>query len=81
MLSIILPFKNVSVEERTDGTMRKVHNGRRLRYLEIFARPFRTKKSAERPKSLTTWKPSDSHTGKSPAMAMIKARTELQAAS
>jgi transposase-like protein len=73
--------KKVTVEERTDGTMRIVHNGQRLRYQEIVARPFRTKNSAERPKSLTAWKPSDSHPWKSPARAMIKARTELQAAS
>jgi transposase-like protein len=76
-----LRAKKVTVEERTDGTMRIVHNGQQLRYQEIVARPLKTVKSAERLKPLTSWKPSDSHPWKSPARAMIKARTELQAAS
>jgi transposase-like protein len=76
-----LRAKKVTVEERTDGTMRIVHNGQQLRYQEIVARPLKTVKSAERLKPLTSWKPSDSHPWKSPARAMIKARTELQAVS
>jgi hypothetical protein len=73
--------KKVTVEERTDGTMRIVHNGQQLRYQEIVARPLRMEKPAEKLKPLTAWKPSDSHPWKSPARAMIKARAELRAAS
>ena len=73
--------KKVTVEERTDGTMRIVHNGQQLRYQEIVVRPLRAEKSADRLKPLTAWKPSDSHPWKNPAKAMVKARTELQAAS
>jgi transposase-like protein len=72
--------KKVTVEERTDGTMRIIYSGQQLRYHEIVARPLRTEKSAEKPKSITAWKPSDSHPWKNPAKAMVKARTELQAA-
>jgi transposase len=73
--------KKVTVEERTDGTMRIVHNGQQLRYQAIVARPLRAEKSADRLKPLTARKPSDSHPWKNPAKAMVKARTELQAAS
>ena len=73
--------KKVTVEERTDGTMRIVHNGQQLRYQEIIVRPLRAEKSADRLRPLRAWKPSDSHPWKNPAKAMVKARTELQAAS
>jgi transposase len=73
--------KKVIVEERTDGTMRILHNGQRLRYQEIVARPRQTKKPKRRPRSLTAWKPSVSHPWNSPAKAMAKARAELQATS
>jgi len=73
--------KKVTVEERTDGSMRIRHNGQQLKYQEIVARPLRTEKSAEKPRPITAWKPSDSHPWKSPAKAMVKARTELQATS
>ena len=73
--------KKVTVEERTDGTMRIIHNGQQLKYQEIVARPIQEKKLAKKPKSLRSWKPSESHPWKSPARAMVKARTELQATS
>ncbi len=76
--------KKVIVEERADGTMRITHNAQQLKYQEIVARPLRPlrmEKSAEEPKSITAWKPSDSHPWKNPAKAMVKERTELQAAS
>jgi transposase-like protein len=73
--------KKVTVEERTDGSMRIRHNGQQLKYQEIVARPLRTEKSTEKPRLITAWKPSDSHPWKSPAKAMVKARTELQATS
>ena len=73
--------KKVTVKERTDGTMRIIHNGQQLKYQEIVARPIQEKKLAKKPKSLRSWKPSESHPWKSPARAMVKARTELQAIS
>jgi len=73
--------RKVTVEERTDGTMRIVHNGQRLKYQEIVVRPIQQKKTAQKPKALRAWRPSESHPWKSPARAMVKARGELQAAS
>src|SRR3990172_804615 len=73
--------KKVTVEERTDGTMRIIHNGQQLKYQEIVARPIQEKKLAKKPKSLRSWKPSESHPWKSPSRAMVKARTELQTTS
>lgn len=73
--------KKVIVEERTDGTMHIIHNSQKLKYYEIVARPIRQEKAAEIVRPITARKPSDSHPWKSPARAMVKARTELQAAS
>jgi len=73
--------KTVLVEERTDGTMRILHNGQKLKYQEIVARPLIIEKSAGRLKPLTACKPSESHPWKSPAKAMVKTRAELQASS
>ena len=73
--------KKVTVEERTDGTMRINHNGHRLRYQEIDARPIQEEKPAKKPRPIRAWKPSEAHPWKSPAKAMVKARTELQATS
>jgi transposase-like protein len=73
--------KKVTLEERTDGTMRIIHNGQHLRYQEIVARPLRAEKSTNRLKPLTARKPSDSHPWKNLAKAMVKERTELQTAS
>jgi transposase-like protein len=76
--------KKVIVEERTDGIMRIFHNGQQLKYQEIVARSQQETKSAKKPSaliSLRSWKPSESHPWKSPARAMVKARTELRASS
>jgi hypothetical protein len=73
--------KKVTVEERTDGTMRINHNGQRLRYQEIDARPTQEEKPAKKPRPIRVWKPTESHPWKSPAKAMVKTRTELQATS
>lgn len=71
--------KNVLVEERTDDTMRITHNGQRLKYKEIIARPVKPEKPAIRSKRHVIKKPSESHPWKSPVKAMIKAKTELHA--
>jgi transposase len=73
--------KTVTVEERTDGTMRIIHNGQQLKYQEILARPVRTEKPAEQPRPRSVWTPPETHPWKSPAKAMVKERTELQAVS
>jgi len=73
--------KKVTVEERTNGTMYIVHNGQQLKYQEIHARPIMTEKTVEKPITRRVWTPSEAHPWKSPAKAMVKARTELQAAS
>jgi len=73
--------KKLTVEERTDGTMRIIHNGQQLKYQEIHARPVMTEKTVEKPITRRVWTPSEAHPWKSPAKAMIKVRTDLQAAS
>jgi transposase len=45
--------KKVTVEERTDGSMRILHNGQRLRYQEITVRPEKERKQS--PKLHKTW--------------------------
>jgi transposase len=45
--------KKVTVEERTDGSMRILHNGQRLRYQEITVRP--EKEHKQSPKLYKTW--------------------------
>lgn len=71
--------KRVTVEERTDGSMRILHNGQPLEYHEIVARPIREEKPRQRSRPIIVSKPSPSHPWKSPAKAMVKARLELQA--
>jgi transposase len=73
--------KKLTVEERTDGTMRIIHNGQQLRYQEIHARPVMTEKTVEKPITRRVWTPSEAHPWKSPAKAMVKGRTDLQAGS
>jgi transposase len=54
--------KKVTVEERTDGSMRILHNGQRLRYQEITVRP--EKECKQSPKLYKTWdrgKPARTH--------------------
>jgi transposase len=45
--------KKVTVEERTDGSMRILHNGQRLRYQQITVRPEKERK--ESPRLYRTW--------------------------
>jgi len=45
--------KKVTVEERTDGSMRILHNGQRLRYQEITVRPEKARKQS--PELYKTW--------------------------
>ncbi len=71
--------RKVTVEERTDGTMRILHNGQKLTYQEIVVRPAPPEKPKALPRIVKPSKPSESHPWKSPAKAMIKARQELQA--
>jgi transposase len=73
--------KKLTVEERTDGTMRITHNGQQLKYQEILARPVRSEKTVEKPRPVRVWTPSEAHPWKSPAKAMVKGRTDLQATS
>jgi len=73
--------KKLTVEERTDGTMRITHNGQQLKYQEITDRPVRPEKAAEKPRPRSVWTPSEAHPWKSPAKAMLKGRTDLQATS
>lgn len=73
--------KKLTVEERTDGSMRITHNGQKLRYQEIIARPVRAEKSVKQPMPRRVWTPSEAHPWKSPAKAMIKGRAALQATS
>jgi transposase len=59
--------KKVTVEERTDGSMRILHNGQRLRYQEITVRPEKERK--ESPKLHKTWdrgKPTGAHPWRAP---------------
>ena len=71
--------KKVTVEERTDGTMRILHNGQKLTYREIVVRPAPPEEPKTLPRIVKPRKPSESHPWKSPTKAMIKARQELQA--
>lgn len=73
--------KKVTVEERTDGSMRIVHNGQQLKYHPIIVRPTRQERTAKKIKSITAWRPSDSHPWKNAAKAMVKERKELHVAS
>jgi len=73
--------KKVTVEERTDGSMRITHNSQKLVYQEILSRPIRIEKSSEKLKSIRQWKPSETHPWKSSFKAVAKRRTAFQAAS
>jgi len=73
--------KKLTVEERTDESMRIIHNGQQLKYQEIHARPVMTEKTVEKPTTRRVWTPSEAHPWKSPAKAMVKGRADLQAAS
>jgi hypothetical protein len=73
--------KKVIVEERTDGTMRILHNGQKLSHQEIVVRPVRAERTTKRLNLVHVRRPLESHPWKSPAKAMVKAREELHAAS
>jgi transposase-like protein len=73
--------KKVTVEERTDGSMRIIHNSQKLVYQEILSRPIRIEKTSAKLKSIRQWKPSETHPWKSSFKAVAKRRTAFQAAS
>lgn len=73
--------KKLTVEERTDGTMRITKNGQQLRYQEILVRPILEKRATKKIRPSRSWIPSESHPWKSPARAMVKARAELRTVS
>jgi len=67
--------KKVAVEERTDGSMRILHNGQRLRYQEITTRPKKERDSSV--KLHKTWdrgKPTRVHPWRAPLNMEQKAR-------
>lgn len=53
--------KNVVVEERTDGSMRIMHNGQRLKYKEIKSRPIQEAKKPMLPRVWKGVKPAAAH--------------------
>ncbi len=73
--------KKVTVEERTDGSMRILHNGLRLKYKEIRVRPLKEEPPAKKPRIMRVHKQPATHPWKSPARAMVKARMQRQTAS
>ena len=59
--------KKVTVEERTDGSMRILHNGQRLRYQEITVRPEKERKeSLNLHKAWDRGKPTGAHPWRAP---------------
>jgi transposase len=73
--------KKVTVEERTDGSMRILHNGLRLQFKEIQVRTQREKPSRKKPRIMRVRRQPETHPWKSPARAMVKARMHRQTAS
>ncbi|HAM53060.1 MAG TPA: ISNCY family transposase [Nitrospiraceae bacterium] len=73
--------KKIIVQERTDGSMRVLHNGLRLKFKEIEARPLKEKLPAKRPRLIRAHTQPVTHPWKSPARALIKARMQRQAIS
>jgi hypothetical protein len=53
--------KKVVIEERLDGTLRITHQGQRLRYREITARPIRVQEPVEKGRIPQTFPPSTDH--------------------
>lgn len=70
--------KKVTVEERTDGTMRILHNGLRLKFKEIQVRPLKEEPPVNKPRLMRVRKQPTTHPWKSPARAMVKARMQRQ---
>jgi len=73
--------KKVTVEERTDGSMRILHNGLRLKFKEIQVRPLKEEPPVKRPRLMRVCKQPATHPWKSPARAMAKARMQRQTVS
>ena len=73
--------KKVTVEERTDGSMRILHNGLRLKFKELQVRPLKEEQSVKRMRLMIVRKQPVTHPWKSPARAMTKARMYRQAIS
>jgi transposase len=73
--------RKVIVEERTDGSMRILHNGLRLTFKEIQVRPRKEEPSVTRPRLIRVRTQPVTHPWKSPARAMAKARMQRQTAS
>jgi len=70
--------KKVTVEERTDGSMRMLHNGLRLKFKEIHVRPPKKEQPVKKRRHIRMYTQSVTHPWKSPARAMIKARMQRQ---
>jgi hypothetical protein len=64
-------MNTVMVEERTDGSMRIILNGQRLKYKEIKSRPMQELKKPMLPRVWKATKPADDHPCK-----VIRAVTE-----
>ncbi len=73
--------KKITVEERTDGSMRMIHNGRQLRFKEIQVRPLKEEATGTKPRIMRVHRQPISHPWKSPVRAMVKARMQRQAIS
>ena len=73
--------KKVTVEERTDGSMRIVYNGLRLQFKEIQMRPQKEKPSITRSRIIRVRRQPMTHPWKSPARAMAQARIQRQSVS
>lgn len=71
--------KKVTVEERTDGSMRILHNGQRLRYQEITGRPEKERKLMILHKTWERAKPAQNHPWKSSYKFNRKGRVPVSA--
>lgn len=67
--------KSVTMEERTDGSMRIMHNSQRLKYKEIKSRPIGEMKKPLPPRIWKKIKPAASHPWR--GRAILKERTEI----
>jgi len=73
--------KKITVEERTDGSMRMIHNGLQLKFKEIQVRPLKEERLVKRRRLIRVRTQPVTHPWKSPARAMVKARMQRQAVS
>ncbi|MFA5074238.1 MAG: ISNCY family transposase [Nitrospirota bacterium] len=72
--------KHVMVEERTDGSMRILHNKQRLKYTVIDVRPQKQETRTKKFRIQRVCKPSGMHPWRSPGKAMVSARIQRQTA-